>query len=174
VPFIARWPGKIPSGKTVAEPAMTVDLLPTIAKLIGGRLPGHKIDGVNIWPLLTAERGAISAKDAYWVYYGNNQLQAVISGRWKLILPHRYRTMAGKPGGQDGTPNKYSSDSVKKPELYDLYTDVTETDDVAAAYPGIMKQMLAHAEAAYADLGDGPLKKPGPGIRPAGQMPDAR
>jgi arylsulfatase A len=174
VPFIARWPGKIPSGKTVAEPAMTVDLLPTIAELIGGRLPGHKIDGVNIWPLLTAKPGAISAKDAYWVYYGNNQLQAVISGRWKLILPHRYRTMAGKAGGKDGTPKKYSSDSVKKPELYDLYSDVTETDDVAATYPGIMKRMLAHAEAAYADLGDGTLKKPGPGIRPAGQLPDAR
>jgi len=170
VPFIAWWPGKIPAGKTVIEPAMTVDLLPTIARLIGGRLPDHKIDGVDIWPLLTARPGAISPKDAYWIYYGNNQLQAVISGRWKLVLPHRYRTLAGRPGGKGGIPARYSSATVKKPELYDLYSDVGETTDLSAAYPSVMKTMLAHAEAAYAELGDGPLKKPGPGIRPAGKV----
>lgn len=174
VPFIARWPGKIPEGKTVVEPAMTIDLLPTIAKLIGGQLPKHKIDGVNIWSLLTAKPGATSPKDAYWVYYGNNQLQAVISGRWKLILPHSYRTMAGQPGGKDGIPNKYSNDTVKAPALYDLYEDVSETTDLAGTHPDVLKRMLAHADSAYADLGDGPMKKSGRGIRPAGRLPDAK
>lgn len=172
VPFIARWPGKIPAGKTIAEPAMTIDILPTIAGLIGGSLPQHKIDGKDIWPLLQAKSGAISPQEAYWVYYGNNQLQAVISGRWKLVLPHRYRTMAGNPGGKGGIPNKYSSDTVKKPELYDLFADVSETTDLSGQYPDVLKRMQKHAAAAYAELGDGSLKKPGPGIRPAGQLPD--
>lgn len=172
VPFIARWPGRIPAGKTVSEPAMTIDILPTIAGLIGGQLPNHKIDGKDIWPLLTARKGAISPQEAYWVYYGNNQLQAVISGRWKLLLPHTYRTMDGKPGGTEGTPNRYTNHKLKQPELYDLIGDVSETTNVADKYPAIMKQLLAHADAAYADLGDGPLKKKGPGIRPAGQLPD--
>ena len=39
VPFIARWPGRIPAGKTQPEPAMTIDLLPTIAQLTGAKLP---------------------------------------------------------------------------------------------------------------------------------------
>ena len=172
VPFIARWPGRIPAGKTVTEPAMTIDILPTIAGLIDGELPKHKIDGKNIWRLLQAQKGAISPQEAYWIYYGNNQLQAVISGRWKLVLPHTYRTMAGKPGGTGGIPNRYSSGKVLKPELYDLIADISETTDVSGRYPAITKQLLAHADAAYADLGDGSLKKKGPGIRPAGQLPD--
>src|SRR5205085_5394815 len=45
VPFIAHWPGKIPAGRTCTEPAMTIDLVPTIAKLTGAKLPDHKIDG---------------------------------------------------------------------------------------------------------------------------------
>ena len=172
VPFIARWPGRIPAGKTVTEPAMTIDILPTIAGLIDGELPKHKIDGKDIWPLIRAQKGAISPQEAYWIYYGNNQLQAVISGRWKLVLPHTYRTMAGKPGGTGGIPNRYSSGKVLKPELYDLIADISETTDVSGRYPAITKQLLAHADAAYADLGDGSLKKKGPGIRPAGQLPD--
>src|SRR5262249_37216972 len=38
VPCIARWPGRIPAGSTCREPAMTIDLFPTIAKLIGAPL----------------------------------------------------------------------------------------------------------------------------------------
>ncbi len=36
-PFIARWPGKIPAGRVCREPAMTIDILPTLAKLTGVR-----------------------------------------------------------------------------------------------------------------------------------------
>jgi arylsulfatase A len=169
VPFIARWPKNIPSGKVISEPAMTIDLLPTIAKLTGAPLPKHKIDGKNIWPLLTARKNAKSPQKAYYVYYGNNQLQAVISGKWKLILPHRYRTMAGKPGGMDGIPNRYSS-ATSGLELYDILADISETNDLSKENPKIMKRLLALAELAYEDLGDGPKKRVGKGVRPAGQL----
>jgi arylsulfatase A len=170
VPFIARWPGRIPSRKTVAEPAMTIDLFTTVAGLTGARLPEHTIDGVDIWPLLQARPGAISPKDAYYVYYGNDQLQAVISGRWKLVLPHRYRTLNGREGGKDGLPVNYENLAVQQPELYDLFSDIGERNNVAALYPDIVKQIKAHAERAYADLGDGPLKKKGTGVRPIGKV----
>ncbi len=53
VPFIARWPGVIPAGKTNSQTLMSMDLLPTFAKLAGTSAPdGHQIDGLDILPLL--------------------------------------------------------------------------------------------------------------------------
>ena len=34
-----------------SEMACTIDLQPTLAARIGAKLPEHKIDGLNIWPL---------------------------------------------------------------------------------------------------------------------------
>ena len=98
-PFIARWTGVIPAGSVCNEPAMTIDLLPTIAGLIGAKLPERKIDGLDIWPLIAGQGGAKNPHDAYYHYYADNELQAVSSGPWKLVLPHTYRTLAGQPGG---------------------------------------------------------------------------
>ena len=85
-PCIMRWPGKIPAGTTCNDMLMTIDLFPTIAKLVGAELPKHKIDGLNVWPIITGERGAKNPHDAYLFYYEQNQFQAVMSGdgKWKL------------------------------------------------------------------------------------------
>ncbi|MEI2727318.1 MAG: sulfatase [Verrucomicrobiota bacterium] len=96
VPFIARWPGKIPKGSVCQEPAMTIDILPTVAKLVGAELPPHKIDGLDIWPLPGWCSWAKNPHEAYYLFYENNQLQAVMGGNWKLQLPHTYRTLAGR------------------------------------------------------------------------------
>jgi len=51
VPFIARWTGQIPAGAVCREPAMTIDILPTIAPspriLIEAGTPFIKREGVN-------------------------------------------------------------------------------------------------------------------------------
>ena len=39
VPFVARWPGRIPAGRRRPLPAMTIDLLPTLARLAGAPVP---------------------------------------------------------------------------------------------------------------------------------------
>ena len=57
VPCIMRWPGKIPAGTTSDAMLMTIDLLPTIARLVGAELPKHPIDGLDVWPLLAGEAG---------------------------------------------------------------------------------------------------------------------
>jgi len=56
---------------------MTIDLLPTIAHLTGAELPREKIDGQNVWPLLSGESNAKNPHDVYYFYYSNNQLQAI-------------------------------------------------------------------------------------------------
>ena len=48
-PTLAWWPGKIPANSVCSEPAMTIDLLPTITKLIGAKLPGIKLMGKTLF-----------------------------------------------------------------------------------------------------------------------------
>jgi arylsulfatase len=151
-PFLARWPGRIPAGSTSREPAMTIDLLPTVARLAGAKLPDHKIDGKDIWPLLSGQPGAKSPHEAYYFYW-NRQLQAVRSGRWKLYFPHDYRTLAGAPGGRDGQPAVYKQAQTGL-ELYDLEADVGERTEVAARHPDVVRRLQRLANEARADLGD--------------------
>jgi len=153
VPFIARWPGRIPTGKTCREPAMTIDLLPTFAALTGGKLPEHTIDGKDISPLLLAKAGAVSPHEAYFFYWGRD-LEGVRSGRWKLHFPHSYRTLAGKAGGLDGAPAPYQQAKIGL-ALFDLQADLSETKDVAADHPEVVARLQALAERMRVELGDG-------------------
>lgn len=169
VPFIARWPGKIPAGRTTREPAMTIDLLPTIGRLASAELPKHKIDGLDIWPLLQGEAKAKNPHDAYFFYYNTNELQAVRSGKWKLIFPHTYRTLGNQPKAKDGIPAKYTN--VKSGlELYDLESDMGEKTNVADKHPDVVKRLEALAEQAREDLGDSLTKRVGKGVREPGRL----
>ena len=167
VPCIMRWPGKIPANTSCDEPAMTIDILPTVAHLTSASLPGHSIDGRNIWPLIAGEAGATSPQDAYYFYWGND-LQAVRSGRWKLHFAHNYRTLNGRPGGRGGIPEKYDNAAVEQ-SLFDLTSDPGETTHVAAEHLDVVQRLSSLADAARKDLGDGETK--GVGIRPAGKVP---
>ncbi len=169
VPFVARWPAKIPAAQTQSEPAMTIDLVPTVARLIGARLPEHPIDGLDIWPLLAGLPGATNPHAAYFFYYSQGELHAMRSGRWKLLLPHTARSMAGQPPGKDGRPGKYKPLPVGL-ELYDLQSDPSETTDVAARYPDVVGRLQTMADAARADLGDALTKRRGSGTRPSGRL----
>ncbi len=171
VPFIARLPGKIPADSECHIPAMMIDILPTVAKLIGAELPKHKIDGKDIFPLLASAPDATFAHDAYFHYYATNELQAVRTSKWKLMLPHTYRTMEGQAPGKDGTPGKYKLVKIEKPELYNLLKDPGESKNVADANLDVMKQLLALAERAREDMGDSLTKRTGKGVREPGRLP---
>lgn len=168
VPTVMRWPGKIPAGTVCDTPAMTIDLLPTIAHLAAAPLPDHKIDGKNIWPLVAGEPGAQSPHEAYYLYYGN-ELQAVRMGKWKLHFPHGYRTLAGRKGGTGGTPVPYDNARIEL-ALFDLENDVGETTDVKDRHPEVVAAIQKLAGAIREDLGDSARKIKGAGTRPAGQL----
>ena len=93
-----------------------------------------------------------------------------MSGRWKLMLPHTYRTLKGQPPGRDGTPTKYIYQKIERPELYDLEADIGETMDLAAAHPDIVKRLEGLAEESREDLGDSLTKRVGRGIREPGRV----
>ena len=172
VPCIMRWPGKIPAGSVCDTLMGTIDLFPTIAGIAGGKLPERKIDGMDVSPLLLGTKDAKNPHEAYFWYYNTNELQAVTrgDGRWKLYLPHAYRTLAGKPGGKDGFPVNYQMRKLEKPELYDLVNDISETTDVAEKNPEIVQQLLKLAEKSREDLGDSFTKRKGSGNRPPGRL----
>src|SRR5262249_7296247 len=157
----------IPAGTSSDAMLMTIDLFPTIARLVGARGPGHKIDGLDVWPLLAGEKGARNPHEAYLFYYEQNQLQAVASGdgRWKLQLPHTYRSLGGRPGGHGGLPAEYEQRKLEWPELYDLDRDGSETADVTDEHPDVVRRLLAEAERARADLGDALTERLGSGVR---------
>ena len=52
VPTVMLWKDVIPKGKIANQLSSTIDLLPTIASIVDGDLPDHKIDGVNILEIL--------------------------------------------------------------------------------------------------------------------------
>ncbi len=168
VPCVMRWPGKIPADTKCDELAVTMDLFPTIARLIGAEVPADRaIDGKDIWPLMAGDEGAKSPHEAFYCYYGR-ELRAVRDHQWKLVFPHEYRSLDGKPGGHDGVPTQYTQLKTSQ-ALYDLKNDVGETTDVAASHPLVVARLQRHAERARAALGDTLTGRTGSEVRPAGK-----
>jgi arylsulfatase A len=181
VPFVARWPGHIPRGAVQHQPAMTIDLLPTLANLAGAESPGLRsaarrpdlsgpastIDGLDIWPLLENRRGAASPHDALYFYWGA-ELHAVRSGKWKLHVPHPYQSL--EVAGMGGAPGKYVSLQLEQ-SLFDLDADPSESKNVAADNPAIVKRLLEYVERAREDLGDTLTKRTGRNVRQPGRVP---
>lgn len=178
VPFLARWPRRIPAGQVCREMACTIDLLPTLAKLIGAQLPDHKIDGLDIWPLLAGEKDARNPHAAYFFYgvpfgsWSGAQLESVRTREWKLVVPHGYRTLGGRKPGMDGWPGEYLKQPVNEPELYDMRGDIEEKRNVAAQHPDVVRRMLDQAQQCRSELGDTTLGLKGAGVREPGRLPE--
>ena len=153
VPAIARWPGHIPAGQVSDALATAMDIMPTVAGLAGAHLPVDRtFDGKDVWPILSGQPGATSPHDAFYYYLGQ-ELRAVRSGRWKLVLPHRYDSIHGASLRTDTFQGTYAQAEIGL-SLFDLESDVGEATDVAADHPAIVERLLEVADAARRDLGD--------------------
>jgi arylsulfatase len=169
VPCIVKYPNEINAGTVIDEPLMGIDWLPTFADLTNSKLSSNKIDGKNIWPLLTSETNK-SPHDALFFYYRQNELHAVRSGDWKLYFPRSYRSLNGRPGGKDGIPVKYDQNIVSENELYNLKNDPKELNNVLNNYPEIVNKLEKMGENARYDLGDNLTKVKGAGTREVGKI----
>ena len=143
VPCIVRWPGKIPANSISDQLTITMDLLPTFAKLAGLEVPKDRIiDGKDIWPILSGTENTPSPHEAFY-YYLMDQLQAIRSGKWKLHLPlENKKKNWGKGLGKVDL------------KLFDLQSDVQEKTDVSRQYPEVVARLLSLADQARIDLGD--------------------
>jgi len=154
VPCVMRWPGKIPAGTKTDTIAMTIDILPTVAALTGAKLPERKIDGLDVWPIVSGAKDAKSPHRAYATWYANNELQSVTDGRWKLIFPHTYRSAVGMARATGGIPSNYRPTKLEKAALFDMTADVSETTDRSAEHPEIVASLTAFANEMRSELGD--------------------
>lgn len=170
VPAIMKWKGTWPSGMVQENPAMSIDILPTLALIAGADLPKQKIDGQNIESMMAAP-SAQSPQDAYFVYYNRNELQAVVMDEWKLYFPHQYRIITpGQSPRNDGLPLKYMMNSLDQMELYHIPSDPSERENVIAAHPEIVEKMLNLADHARNDMGDALTGIKGQFVRSPGQI----
>ncbi|MCL6265992.1 sulfatase [Flagellimonas myxillae] len=119
VPGIMEWPGKIPSGLQVQTPCFTSDYFPTIAQILDIDMNrfNRPFDGVDLLPIVS---GAAKKRDKNLAFRFNKQA-VLINGDYKI----------------------YSKDDGHTFELYNLANDPSESEDLAATYPDILKQMVA-------------------------------
>lgn len=138
VPFIARWPGRVPAGTTSDQVVTFWDIMPTLAELVGLPRP-EGIDGISVLPALLGQEQEEVHESLYWDYGHVRQTfkQAVRMGDWKGV-----RNGARAPI-----------------ELYDLSTDLGEAQDVAAAHPDVVAQIEALMRTSRTDDPDYPIRE---------------
>ncbi len=160
VPFIARWPGKIPGGQMSAALGVTMDIFATSLAAANISAPGDRvIDGRNLLPVLTS-----AASSPHAVIFGHQgpRLATVRDARWKLhVLAANERRdgVAGErwidPRGPDGVtilapyeqyqptvyPGLRTGVEAKAGLLFDLQNDPGEQRDVAAENPEIVARL---------------------------------
>ncbi len=139
-PFIARWSGRIPPGRTSDALISLLDVFPTVAGLCGAGRPAKPLDGIDIWPLLHGDRQSIERPPL--LYFDNWDLQCARWMNWKLHIA-RHNTAAYTPA----PPGGRRSYLLPKPELYDLATDPDESYDVAPENPKIVAEIKAKIDA---------------------------
>jgi len=169
VPCIIKYPKEIMPKTIIDEPVIGIDWMPTFSFLTGSKLSENKIDGKNIWPLITQKEKKSPHQELYF-YYRQNELHAVRSGDWKLYFPRTYRSLNGKQGGKDGMPVKYEYNKVKSNELYNLIVDPRELSNVYSENMEIAKKLEEIGERARNELGDKLTSRQGVGVREIGMI----
>jgi arylsulfatase A len=133
-PFVARWPGKIPSGTKSDELVCLTDLLATCAAIVGVDLPDNAgEDSYNILPALLGKKLDKPIRRAI-VHHSASGMFSIRQGKWKLILglgsggftnPKTIKPKPGEPIGQ----------------LYDMENDFAETTNLYDRRPEIVERL---------------------------------
>lgn len=127
VPFIVRWPGKVPAGKINKTTEITaVDLLPTFCAAAAIKLPhGYVPDGEN---MLDAFKGkqVMRTKPIFWQWRGDKNgvnwpRLGVRYKKWKLLTNYDHSRV----------------------ELYDIPSDRSESNNLADKHPDVVKKLVS-------------------------------
>ena len=163
VPFIIRYPQKLPQNKTSSTPCWSPDILPTIMNLAGIKTdPGITLDGQDIMPVLKGEQMVHNPVFTM----REKQIKTIRDGKWKLfvVTPDYYKSpnldnwkdRRGPDGttiiapAEQFTPAAYPGIIPEKMDgemlLFDLENDRTESTDLSAKYPEIKREMIRKYE----------------------------
>jgi arylsulfatase A-like enzyme len=115
VPFLLRWPARLPAGQVYTAPVTTLDLYPTFCAAAGAEVPAETIlDGVNLLPYLTGEKAGAPHTQLFWHAVNRG---AVREGDWKL----------------------YIHGNISR--LHDLAADIGEKQDLSRTYPEVKARL---------------------------------
>lgn len=135
VPFIARWPGKVPAGSTAPQMVSVVDILATTAEIVGAPLPAKEAgaeDSRSFLPALIP--GAAEAKGREdMIVHSADGVFALRKGRWKWI--------EGVPVDEIADGARKARRTQHRSQLYDLVADPAETKDVSAEHPDVVAEL---------------------------------
>lgn len=158
VPFIVRWPGKVPAGAVSNEIVHEVDIFPTLASIAGGVVPDDRpIDGVDQRDFFLGKQEESNREG--FVAYSGPRLQAVKWRNWKVHFYDPEHQSAMKIG-----------EKLPLPQIYNLYRDPHERNNIAwthywVLHP-VMKLVQEH-EQSLRDFPPIPAGTPDP-YRPVG------
>ena len=139
VPAIAWWPGTISPGRKTSTLATTLDVMPTLIELAGGRLPdGHRLDGVSLVNVLTGNEMNVRKPGRRTLFWAFGQRAAVRRGDWKLVIGHLPAEGVG---------------------LYNLKGDLGERTNLAASEPERVKALQAALSAWRIDVARGATRQ---------------
>ena len=141
---VIKYPGNIEPGTTSDRAFCSIDLLPSLCHVSAVPLPDNEIDGISVWDLVRGSEGAVNPH-SYYAFSNGRNFEGVMSGdgRWKLHLPHPFRTL--ESAGADGHPGKYMMTRIDT-ALFDMVADPMETTSVLEENPGIAGELLRLAE----------------------------
>ena len=128
VPFITRWPGKVPAGETSDEMVAFQDMLPTFAELANENIPVF-VDGISVVDAFLGHKLRETHPYLYWDYghCRGRYDQAVRIGKWKGI--------------------QYGKNADI--QLYNLNKDIGESNNVAMKYPEMVEKIDSIMKVAY-------------------------
>jgi len=139
VPFIARWPGRVPAGRTSSQLICHTDLLATVVDMVGERLPEDAgEDSVSILPALLG-RDRAPLREAV-VHHSINGVFAIRQAEWKLAYSPGSGGW-GKPGDAEARKS-----GLPDLQLYDLANDLAETRNLQAEKPEVVAKLSALLE----------------------------
>jgi arylsulfatase A len=136
VPFMARWPGHIKPGGVNKQVICLTDLLATVADITKASIkPAAGVDSYSLLPALLGESD-LSVREAT-VHHSVNGSFAIRKGPWKLIL------CPDSGGWSDPKPNTPEAKQLPSYQLYNLETDIGETENLLNHYPDVVKELSA-------------------------------
>ncbi len=120
VPGILSWPARIPAGQVTAEPAVAMDVFPTMLKAAGGDPTTYQLDGMDLLPYL-AEGQPFPQRDIFWEMKGQT---AIRRGPWKLVL--NGQLVEGAPPEDDVHLANLDEDMGERHNLKDQHPELTQ------------------------------------------------
>jgi len=143
-----HWPAGFEKGVTVTSPVMTIDILPTIAEIVGAEPSGEELDGESFMSLVDGGQPAQAELRPLYNYY-LGELESVRYGKWKLHLPHEVKTVTRV--GDSGFRGDYGRETIGW-SLYDLDADPAERENQVSRYPDVVGKLKRMAEAFSSDM----------------------